>query len=249
LVFRSEDTDHDFIWIQVDFNSLKKGHVFRLWDKDDEGDLVPDHVNPSTGNHDVAVAIEDAVEGRIECLSVDLNMPRLLDLVNKPLVRRLRSHKKTFELTGSPAIERVVVHHDSKRTYKIIVRGIVEEGASEVAFRSTGLQWHATREQALKLFRENDLEVANRIVPKENCDCPHAVCPGYVCPEHGKVEQLHSTNGVHCLLCGKGLRPEGVETDVVAVCQSHGEMEDPIFIQGVYRCPLCKKPIKWGPST
>jgi len=47
-------------WKPIKFHQLKKGFIFRLWDSDENGDQMPDHL--VDGKHDVCVAVSDAYE-------------------------------------------------------------------------------------------------------------------------------------------------------------------------------------------
>ena len=46
-------------WIDVNFSELKKGHIFRLFDTDKDGNEKPD-VLTEDGSHQICVALSDA---------------------------------------------------------------------------------------------------------------------------------------------------------------------------------------------
>jgi hypothetical protein len=71
-VFQSREIRPGFVhgwWRTVKFTSLKKGNIFRLWDKTEDGGEEPDQ--KVRGQHAVNVALEDAVPspelGRVQC--------------------------------------------------------------------------------------------------------------------------------------------------------------------------------------
>jgi hypothetical protein len=58
-------------WKPIEFHKLRKGDIFRLWDKTGSG-RVPDHF--VDGKHDVSVAVSDVYEHEnthgIECIPI-----------------------------------------------------------------------------------------------------------------------------------------------------------------------------------
>ena len=61
-------------WQRTTFSMLKKGDIFRLWDRSENGEFVPDQ--KAKGEHVVQVALEDAKQmeaptiGAVQCLPV-----------------------------------------------------------------------------------------------------------------------------------------------------------------------------------